>query len=88
MSCEIYIHPEFTRKTELVAALEWRLGMTATIDGHRVRMVGKPKPKGRPMPEFRNALLDVMTGAFGAVGGTREHAARAMRGHDEDGDDE
>jgi len=45
----IYAHPEICTTPELIWALQERLGMRAVVEGRRVRLVGTPRPTGRPI---------------------------------------
>jgi len=45
----IYAHPSITTSPEYIWALQERLGLRAVVEGRRVRLVGEPKPAGRPI---------------------------------------
>lgn len=49
----IYAHPSMCTTPELIWAIQDRLGMRAVIEGRRVRLVGEPKPAGRPLTQPR-----------------------------------
>lgn len=50
----IYAHPAMCSDAHTIAALQERLGMRAVVDGRRVRLVGEPRPTGRPLPCWDN----------------------------------
>lgn len=47
----IYAHPAICATPELIWALQERLGVRAIVEGRRVRLVGEPRPTGRPLGE-------------------------------------
>ena len=49
----IFAHPAITTSPELIWALQDRLGMIAIVEGRRVRLVGEPRPTGRPLKQPR-----------------------------------
>jgi len=50
---DIYAHPSMCTTPELIWALQERLGMIAIVEGRRVRLVGEPRPTGRPLKQPR-----------------------------------